>query len=103
MTFYPLEKIANLYPEYRKTFRLAGRHLLLLVHEQSPFVVDNICPHAGYPMDEGMIIDGQLRCPMHGYLCALHNGECMASYEGPCENISVYEVVEQGDEIGVYL
>ena len=103
MQYYPLEKISNLHAAYRNTFRLAGHHLLLLVHEDRPFVVDNICPHAGYPMDEGLIIDGQLRCPMHGYLFALENGQCMASYEGPCENINVYDVVEQEGEIGVYL
>ena len=103
MQYYPLEKITNLDAEYRRTFRLAGHHLLLLVHEDRPRLVDNICPHAGYPMNEGLVIDGQLRCPMHGYLFDLENGKCMASYEGPCEGIRVYELVERDSELGVYL
>jgi nitrite reductase/ring-hydroxylating ferredoxin subunit len=102
-TFYPLEKSANLYPAYRAAFQLAGHHLLLLVHEGQPCVVDNICPHAGYPMKDGLVIDGQLRCPMHGYLFALNDGACHAAYEGPCQGIRVYDVVEQDGQVGVYL
>ena len=103
MQYYSLEQQANLHEEYRQTFRLAGHHLLLLVHDGKPHIVDNICPHAGYPMHQGQVIDGQLRCPMHGYLFDLENGECMASYEGPCDGIRVYEAVAKDGELGVYL
>ena len=103
MTFYPLEKTALLHDNYRRTFRVAGRHLLLLQHEGRPVLLDNICPHAGYPMEHGMVLDGNLRCPMHGYLFSLQSGACMAAYEGPCEGIRVYEVVEKGEDIGVLL
>lgn len=103
MTFYPLEETANLHPDYRATFLLAGHHLLLLQHEGRAYVVDNICPHAGYPMKDGLIIDDQLRCPMHGYLFALKDGACNAAYEGPCSGIRVYTVHEQDGRIGVYL
>lgn len=103
MTYYPLEKIASLHDGYRHTFRVAGRHLLLLRHEGAPYVVDNICPHAGYPMKDGLIIDGRLRCPMHGYLFDLHSGDCMMSSEGPCNGIAVYEPVIIGDDLGIYL
>ena len=103
MTYYPLEKTVNLHADYRKTFRVKGRHLLLLQHEGEPRIVDNICPHAGYPMKDGLIIDNRLRCPMHGYLFDLDNGACMMSSEGPCNGINVYTPVIIGDDLGVYL
>lgn len=103
MQYYPLEITDNLHEGYRRTFKLAGHHLLLLVHQEKNYLVDNICPHAGYPMDEGLIINDLLRCPMHGYLFDLENGECKASYEGPCNGINVYDLVEKEDEVGVFL
>lgn len=104
MAFYPLEKVSNLHDNYRQTFRLeGGYHLLLLQHEGEPTLLDNICPHAGYPMHEGRIIDGKLRCPMHGYLFDIHNGDCVLSIEGPCRGINVYTLETRGDDIGVVL
>lgn len=103
MTFYPLEKAATLHAKYRKAFRFAGHHLLLLQHDGKPYIMDNICPHAGYPMLHGLVIDGNLRCPMHGYLFDLENGACRMSSEGPCNDIGVYEVAIIGDDIGVWL
>jgi len=103
MTFYVLEKKSNLHEQYRKTFRFAGYHLLLLQHEGKPVLLDNICPHAGYPMKDGLIIDGSLRCPMHGYLFDLHNGDCLLSPEGPCNGVRIYEVIQIDEDLGVNL
>jgi nitrite reductase/ring-hydroxylating ferredoxin subunit len=103
MTFYPLEKIPRLHNGYRRTFKVAGHHLLLLQHEGKPVLLDNICPHAGYPLEEGKMIDGKLRCPMHGYLFDLDSGDCTFSPEGPCNAVQVYEVVQQDGMLGVKL
>lgn len=103
MAFHPLEKTANLHDGYRATFRIAGYHLLLLQHEGEVILLDNICPHAGYPMQEGLILDGKLRCPMHGYLFDIHSGACEMSYEGPCAGIRVYAPEVRGDQVGVDL
>jgi len=103
MTFHHLEKTDNLHPEYRQSFRVDGYHLLLLMHENEPYLLDNICPHAGYPMEQGKVIEGKLRCPMHGYLFRLENGDCTFHPEGPCRGIQVYDVVIKGGDVGVYL
>ena len=103
MTFYALEETAKLDVDYRKTFRIAGRHLLLLQYEGRPFLLDNICPHAGYPLADGKIIDGRLRCAMHGYLFDLHSGDCVLSPEGPCQGVKVYALEEQDGMLGVKL
>ena len=103
MNWHPLENVSNLYDGYRKTFHIAGHNLLLLQHEDKVFLVDNICPHAGYPMEKGKVIDGQLRCPMHGYLFDLQTGNCTEAYEGPCSGISVFKLEQRNDELGVLL
>lgn len=103
MAFIPLENPARLQDGYRRVFRVAGRHLLLLQHSGARHLIDNICPHAGYPMDQGLVIDGNLRCPMHGYLFSLHSGECVAAYEGPCNGVRVYAIEERDGMVGVDL
>lgn len=103
MAFYSLEKTGNLTAGYRRSFRVAGRSLLLLEHEGKAYVLDNICPHAGYPMEEGKIVDGKLRCPMHGYLFDLKNGDCVFHPEGPCRGVQAYPIMIEGDELGVEL
>ena len=103
MAFIPLESVAQLHDGYRRVFRVAGHHLLLLHHAGRTHLLDNICPHAGYPMDAGLVIDGNLRCPMHGYLFDLENGKCVAAYEGPCGDVRVYDLVEKDGVVGVQL
>jgi nitrite reductase/ring-hydroxylating ferredoxin subunit len=103
MTFFSLEDIAQMQDGYRKVFRVAGHHLLLLHHAGKSHLLDNICPHAGYPMDAGQIIENHLRCPMHGYLFNLDNGDCRESYEGPCNGLRIYTLVEHDGQVGVEL
>lgn len=103
MAFFPLENPALLQDGYRKVFHLAGRQLLLLHHAGRTRLLDNICPHAGYPLDAGQIIDNHLRCPMHGYLFDLDSGDCQEGYEGPCHGVRVYPLREVGGMVGVDL
>jgi nitrite reductase/ring-hydroxylating ferredoxin subunit len=103
MTWFPLEDTAQMQDGYRKVFRLAGHHLLLLHHDGRSHLLDNICPHAGYPMDAGKVIDNHLRCPMHGYLFDLDNGNCLEGYEGPCNGVRVYALEQRAGQLGVEL
>jgi nitrite reductase/ring-hydroxylating ferredoxin subunit len=101
--FHALEATHLLHDNYRKVFHLKGQDLLLLQHEGRLYLLDNICPHAGYPLHEGQIIASDLRCPMHGYLFDLQSGACTWYTEGPCRALLVYELVQQGGFVGVLL
>lgn len=101
--FHPLEALDKLVDNYRKVFFIKGQDLLLLQHEGKRYLLENICPHAAYPLHEGLIIGSDLRCPMHGYLFDLHSGACTYYTEGPCRGLKVYTLVEQGAMVGVLL
>lgn len=45
------------------------------------FAVPDHCPHAGVPLSEGFVEDGQLVCPMHGWAFELPSGRCVARPE----------------------
>jgi NAD(P)H-dependent nitrite reductase small subunit len=40
------------------------------------FAIDNICPHRGAPLHEGMVADGMVTCPWHQWQFQLKDGVC---------------------------
>lgn len=101
--FYPLEVETQLHEGYRRVFTVAGRTLLLLRHQGQTHLLDDICPHAGYPLHEGQIIGNALRCPMHGYLFELATGTCTLYTEGPCRGLEVFPLERRKGMLGVLL
>lgn len=103
MTFHPLAPLATLHDGYRQVVNLDGTDYLLLQHEGRRYLVENDCPHAAYPLHEGRVIGGDLRCPMHGYLFSLETGACTYYTEGPCRALKRLDLVEKEGEVGVLL
>ena len=56
--------------------RLGGVALCVVRTTHGTFAVDALCPHAGGPLDEGDLEDGQLVCPLHGFAFDLRTGAC---------------------------
>ncbi len=49
-----------------------------LFHRQEGlFAIDNICPHRGAPLHDGMVSDGQVTCPWHQWQFQLEDGVCL--------------------------
>jgi nitrite reductase/ring-hydroxylating ferredoxin subunit len=101
--FLPLVAQAALHDDYRQVFTVQGRDLLLLMHEGQLHLLENTCPHAGYPLQDGLVVSGALRCPMHGYLFELHSGACIWYTEGPCRGLYRYTTSVQDGQVGVEL
>jgi nitrite reductase/ring-hydroxylating ferredoxin subunit len=54
---------------------MAGDHPLLVVrYGDTVYAMDEVCAHAGAPLSEGKILDGQIQCPWHGSRYALSTG-----------------------------
>lgn len=50
------------------------------------------CPHAGGPLQDGLVADGCVTCPLHGWRFDLRSG--VPLHGGPGE-VTVYEVAER--------
>jgi nitrite reductase/ring-hydroxylating ferredoxin subunit len=103
MTFFPIASLATLHDGYQKAVSIKGRELLLVQEAGQQYILENVCPHAGYPMTNGRIIKGQIRCPMHGYLFALDTGSCTYFTEGPCRGLHTYLPLIRDGQIGLLL
>ncbi|MBI3818124.1 MAG: Rieske (2Fe-2S) protein [Planctomycetes bacterium] len=40
------------------------------------YAMDGICPHAGSPLGPGIVMNGTVECPWHGWRFALADGGC---------------------------
>ncbi len=63
-----------------KTFKVCvqaeDQHIVLIKNEQGQYAaIDNACPHAGLPLEEGDVHDNIITCRFHGYSYALQNGK----------------------------
>jgi len=54
--------------------RVAGRTLALFATADGVFAVDNVCIHNAYPLDDGVVEDGCVVCPWHGWVFELSTG-----------------------------
>ena len=80
-----------------------GRCFMVGVHEVAIFrsraglffAIENICPHRGGPLSEGIIGDGKVVCPLHGHKFDLASGqgseaqECVKTFKAFEENKNI--------------
>ena len=86
-------------PNFGKTaVTLNGKSLLLVNIRGQYFACDNECPHQGSPLVGGMVKDGVITCPRHGYRFNLKTGACA---DAPGLDLKVYPTEVRGEELFV--
>lgn len=58
--------------------------------------VDGTCPHAGGPLGDGVVEDGALTCPWHGWSYDLATGQ---SRVDPAVRVEVFETTERNGRV----
>ncbi|HSX71362.1 MAG TPA: Rieske (2Fe-2S) protein [Pseudomonas sp.] len=96
--FVALERLINLQDGYRRTVRVAGRELLLLVVEQQPLLLENRCPHQGAPLHNATLSGRVLRCARHGVEFDLYSGQPL---NARCPALNRFDLAYDGDRIGI--
>jgi len=54
--------------------RVDGRSLAVFQTADGVFAVDNVCIHNAYPLDDGVVENGCVVCPWHGWIFELSTG-----------------------------
>ncbi len=62
--------------------------------------LDNVCLHRGGPLGQGVIADGKLVCPWHGWMYDPKTGE--ATHD-PAAKVAVYPLKIEGDDVLVQM
>lgn len=58
--------------------------------------MNNVCPHRGGPLGQGIIEDGKIICPWHAWAFDVKTGVAVHTANAKVE---VYEVKVEGDDV----
>ena len=50
--------------------------------EAEVFATSNVCPHKNGPLNEGIVHDRKITCPLHNWVFDLETGEALGADEG---------------------
>jgi len=84
----------------KKLVTVDDREILLINIKGEIFACENECPHQGAPMQAGIVKDGYLSCPRHGFRFDLKSGSCLDNSD---YTLKIYPVTLNGDEILVQI
>lgn len=62
--------------------------------------MDNVCPHRGGPLGQGIVEDGKLICPWHAWAFDTTTGVAVHS---PDAKVDVYEIKVEGTDVLIKL
>ncbi len=62
-----------------RTFHLGLRNVAVFRTRAGVFATDAMCPHRGGRLADGLVGDGKVICPLHGYKFALATGEALGN------------------------
>lgn len=93
---------------YRRLFRVDNTWLLLLEQGGQRYLVEGLCPHQGQSLiDAAVGLHGSeacITCPRHQYCFSLKSGAAAVNSSGEaCRALKVYDIVYEGNELGVSL
>ena len=103
MRFQALEKLINLRDGYRRSFKIDALDLLLIQQGEQRYLLEGRCPHRGHPLESADLDAGCLECPLHKYRFDLSTGAVAAATEEACRPLRIYELVYEGNEVGMLL
>jgi nitrite reductase/ring-hydroxylating ferredoxin subunit len=69
--------------------KVAGLDIALFRWDERIYAVEDLCPHLGFPLSEGIMQMGEVICSWHGWHVRLEDGTCRRERERakvwPCE------------------
>jgi nitrite reductase (NADH) small subunit len=101
MTFMKLTNSSNLpAPNTAKEFACRGKEICVANINGEYSAMENTCLHRGGPLGQGMIENGKVVCPWHGWAWDPKTG---AALQNPSTKIAVYPLKIENDDVLVDL
>jgi nitrite reductase (NADH) small subunit len=97
MAFIRIGSRSDLPPENEAREFTVGERVICVANVGGTFsAMDNVCLHRGGPLGQGVVMDGKVICPWHGWAwdpttgAASHNAEA---------RVAVYPLKIEGDDV----
>jgi nitrite reductase (NADH) small subunit len=98
--YFSVAAAESLKPGTGRTVHVRGREFALYNLDGEFHAIDDLCPHRGGPLGAGLLENGSILCPLHGWSFDLKTGHCRSNPEKPVQSYPVR--VENGEvQIGL--
>jgi nitrite reductase (NADH) small subunit len=87
--------LADLRPNEGRLVAAGGREIALFLTNAGPRAVDARCPHAGGPLQDGLLCGTRVTCPLHLRRVDLDTGEV----DDCAERVRCYPARVSGDAV----
>jgi len=77
--------------------KTGGLDIALFLWNDRVYAIEDLCPHLGFPLSEGIMQGGEVICSWHGWHVRIEDGTCRRERE----RAKVWECEVRGDEIFV--
>jgi nitrite reductase (NADH) small subunit len=84
-----------------REFKVGERYVAIFRHQGQFYALEDVCPHAGAPLNNGPLQNGTVTCLWHGWRFSLHNGACTNYSRG--QGVATYPVTLRGQDLYVTL
>ena len=86
-----------------REFQIGKRYVAIFRHNGQFYALEDVCPHAGAPLNNGPIYNGTVTCLWHGWRFNLHDGVCVTHTRGYNVDVPTYPVTVRGYDLYVTL
>ena len=83
-------------PGEAREFTVSGKVICVANVDGEISAMDNVCLHRGGPLGGGVVMDGKVICPWHGWAWNPKTGE---AGHNPSAKVAVYPIKVEGDDV----
>jgi len=84
-----------------REFKVGERYIAIFCSEGQFYAIEDDCPHAGAPLNDGAVSQGSITCLRHGWRFNLRDGRCVNLPTAP--SVVTFPVTIHGEDIYVTL
>ena len=96
--FYEVADLKDIPDNCGKGIWLQGENIAIFKYDQKLSAVHNVCKHQQGPLAEGMIVEGCITCPWHGYQYQPEDGQAPPPFT---EKLKTYRIKVLNDKVWV--
>lgn len=98
--FHAVAEVDSLAPGHGRTVQVGDRRFALWNINGEFHAIDDDCPHRGGPLGAGVLQDGRVHCPLHGWAFDPKSGACLSN---PARPVACYPTKIEAGQVWIAL
>ncbi|WP_422930633.1 nitrite reductase small subunit NirD [Singulisphaera sp. PoT] len=98
--FQTVARVGEIPEGQGRPYEVDGQPIAIFLCDGTYYALDNMCPHKGVPLDDGLVFDKSVTCMWHGWRFSLEDGRHL---DGLRSCVTTFTVRVVDEEIQVSL